>query len=306
VRKFVTSFLGSMLAFGVLFGGLVFSTTAPITSSASSETQDARSTKFPTAHQNWFNFECIGFKKVNGDVPFPVGKVVGEYDSKIADHSSVPPLRIGSACQRVQGDHGVVGINADHFGTQFCSRWNPGPNRIALNLDTDECRNHKREFLCSAVGQAIGAELYRRTPAGVAKGCLWTSGTGPSHVSNRERKVIISAWDRNPGDRIALASYVTEQRVEVPRNHVPCRYARSNHCTHSGKMGSGTYSWWRGANLHKNYVTPHRAKIRMQTYFRYYNWTFDGRLRFKGSSHPYCWDNGSNVRCGDGAFKLIG
>jgi len=291
-----------------LLPGLTYQVTHAFGSMAQESQRDT--TRFPSAKQNWFNFECIGFKKLN-DVPYPLTEVVAEYDRKVADHSSVPPLRVGNNCRRVTSeDRGVVGVRAGHFGDRFCSRWDPGPNRIALNLDRPGfCRGHAREFMCSAVGQAIGANLYKRTPAGVAKGCLWTTDVGPNHVSKRERKVIIRAWDRRPGDRGThwdRAVSVGVLKVAVPRNHVPCRYDNSNHCTHSGKFSGTRYSWWYGDKVgrhHKNYITPKRARIRMQTYFRYYNWTYIGRWH----GHPYCWDNlNGNVRCGDGKLAYYG
>ena len=100
----------------------------------------------------------------------------------------------------------------------------------------------------------------------------------------------------------AQSQQQTSQRVEPPVNGVPCRYKNSNHCTHSAKWFAGPDSWWRGASKQKHYVTQKRATNMVERFFRYYNWHFDGKV----SGHPYCWDKGSNMRCGDGYFRYLG
>lgn len=189
----------------VLFTGLMMmflpGATFNLVKAVGSESQ-AAVTRHPSAHQNWFNYECIVYRKADPLPGFPLKAVVAEYANKVASRSSVPPMRVGN-CRGVSGNHGHVQVVRSPRNATYCALWVPsgqtGHHKIKLN---PRCQT-PRGMLCAGVGKSIGAELYRRPFPGTAAGCL-KRVTGPrtvsNHLSRSEARVIRRAWDRNPGD----------------------------------------------------------------------------------------------------------
>lgn len=103
------------------------------------------------------------------------------------------------------------------------------------------------------------------------------------------------------GAAIAVFGLAAPAQAYENPNMKPCHTLKSRNCTVAAQWDKGVTSYWRGDGPQKHLITQHRARIREQTFFHSNNFTFDGVI----DGHPYCWDNGKVMLCGDGERRFL-